>query len=289
LEEAVASVVKQDWRPLEILVGDDSPSNEAEQMLKRFQGLESVNIRYLWNRPGLGQAGNVNRLFAEASGDRLLLLHDDDLLVEGAISKLAAAWDPDLSAVFGKQYIISDGGQVQKEQSEDLNEYFYRTPQYEGEKLSALEAALLAQFPNDGYLVRRQDALRAPYQESGAVGQFCDYYFGLQLASLPGARFRFVNDFTASYRMTAEAVSRNLRPGETFSLVEKLPIPPACEWARRVALERLAPVAIAGCLKEGASGEALRIYLTPHYAWKRRLSPGGLKKLAQIGWTLVSN
>ena len=43
---------------------------------------------YLRNESSLGQAGNVNQLFARARGERLVLMHDDDFLLPGALTAM---------------------------------------------------------------------------------------------------------------------------------------------------------------------------------------------------------
>lgn len=81
---AIHSCMIQDYRPLEIDVSDDSPSDETETLLRSINLPQGISLRYWRNAPSLRQAGNVNKLFRSARGSRLVLLHDDDALLPGA-------------------------------------------------------------------------------------------------------------------------------------------------------------------------------------------------------------
>jgi glycosyltransferase involved in cell wall biosynthesis len=92
LERALMAVLSDArWRPeaVEILISDNSPDVTeaiALPLLDRFEGIS----RYLGNRPNLGMIGNFNQCIAEATGDALLILHDDDYLLPGAVEAILA-------------------------------------------------------------------------------------------------------------------------------------------------------------------------------------------------------
>jgi glycosyltransferase involved in cell wall biosynthesis len=110
LQEAVSSCMNQTQLPEEIIISDDSSSDETEKWVREFSLHSTTKIRYFRNRPALKQAGNVNRLFKYVETDLLILLHDDDLLMPGAIQSLFNCFQqyPDIDAAFGKQYLMSD-------------------------------------------------------------------------------------------------------------------------------------------------------------------------------------
>jgi len=166
---AIESVLRQGYRPLEILVGDDSDSPEPS-CLSEYEG-SGITIRYQWNKVPKGQAGNVNALLTAVQTPYVLLLHDDDLLLPGALRHLLEPLEhsADIVAAFGKQQLITHEGALLPEESEALNKDYYRTSEFAGSRLSALESALVQQFPNDGYLVRTAAAQRTLYRTDGKV------------------------------------------------------------------------------------------------------------------------
>lgn len=287
LKQAIQSCLDQEYRPLEILVGDDSPTDEAASII-RGMASQDVTWRYLWNRPSRGQAGNVSQLFQEASAEKLILLHDDDLLMPGAIRTLLGCWDkdPKTGAAFGKQYITDHEGHILEGATENLNRYFYRTAEYAGARLTPMESALVQQFPNDAYMIRSGLAREVLFRPRELVGELCDFDFGMRAAAAAqraSERFIFIDTFTAKYRATTQSLSRGLVPAaQMFELLESVAVAPESTWAKRIALERLAPLALMGHAVRRERREALHIYWSDHYPWQRRLSPGGLRKLATI-------
>jgi len=114
----------------------------------------------------------------------------------------------------------------------------------------------------------------------GKVGEFGDFDFGIRLALLGGSFF-FVDVFTAQYRKTETAVSSVLRPGDTFEVIKNIAVPKEAEWAKRVALERLAPISIIAYSKAGERRKAFRVF-SSHYPWRRKLSVRGMVMLTRM-------
>jgi glycosyltransferase involved in cell wall biosynthesis len=105
LRKALESALSQTLPACEILIGDDSSNDASEKVVAAARATSKVPLIYFRNLPPLGQAGNTNRLFRAATGECLVLLHDDDLLLPGALADLANCWKehPELTAAYGKQ------------------------------------------------------------------------------------------------------------------------------------------------------------------------------------------
>ena len=276
LHQAIQSCLCQTYQNIEIVICDDSKNDESEVMVQSI-GKPGI-IKYHRNRPSLGQAGNVNRLFDLAQGDRFVLLHDDDLLMPTAIQEMLACWEvePNLTACFGKQYMISMQGDILEEQSRKLNEDYYRTKEYAGLQSSALWSALVGQFPNDGYMALTAIAKQVRYRATSNVGDACDFDFGLQLAS-SYEKFFFLNQFTAMYRLTNISVSRASNYSNlSYQLIKSLQVPDELKTFQGKRLQEYASPAINKWLALGNRYEAHQIYISKYYPWVKRLSPTGL-------------
>jgi len=253
-------------------------------VVSSFERIPGVDFRYLWNHPSLGQANNINRLYRQARGERALLLHDDDLLLAGAVDVLVACCvgHADIGAVYGKHMIITADGRPLPADSDELNHYYHRTSRDEGSKLAPIEAGLLQQFPNDGFLVETKLARQIPLQTRDKVGDMCDMDFGVRLGPI-AKRFYFVNQFTAKYRLTSGlTLSANVTPAHLFRRLDEYPVPAESEWGRDAALSRLAPQAVVEYVNLGERKKAMQLYVSKHHPLRRRLSPGGLRRLAAI-------
>jgi glycosyltransferase involved in cell wall biosynthesis len=284
LKEAILSCLAQTYRPLEILVGDDSDNDASAEVINRLNPDDQIMVRYERNPARLGQADNVNRLFQRAAGDRIVLLHHDDLLLPEAIEDLAKCWiaHPDLTAAFGKQYFISETGELRLFESEHANEVFRRTAAEAGLQRPAVTSALMQQFPNDAFMVRAETAKRVRLRSRSEVGDATDLDFGIRLA-LENARFYFLDKYTSKYRETAGSLMRAGRVVEyMFPVVEQVEIQAEDEPARQAALRRMAPFYVKHLAQSRQKGAALRLLFSEMFDARIRWSAKGLVLLGQI-------
>ncbi|WP_454825260.1 glycosyltransferase family 2 protein [Paraburkholderia xenovorans] len=273
LEQAIASCHAQTYGEFEIVIGDDSTEDSAQQVVERCRSRSDRPIRYERNVPRLGQASNVNRLFARAHGARLVLLHDDDLLEPDALSRLDACWQacPELTAAFGKQRVIADDGTPRPDASERLNRDYRRVPGRAGRLPVPALAGIDQMFPNNGYLVNTVDARRIAYRPAAEVGEACDFDFGLRL-SVAATAICFVDEFVSVSRETALSISTHALPAmHAFAQLCESHVPAAAQAAREDALRRVAPRAASAYARAGEPASAWRVLLSKHYPMRDRL------------------
>ncbi|MDT0642502.1 glycosyltransferase family 2 protein [Zunongwangia sp. F363] len=286
LKEAMDSCFNQTFLPFEILIGDDSTNNETRELVETYKNASEIKIGYFKNEPSLGQAANVNGLFKNASGEKVVLLHDDDLLMETALEEMIKCFQSDdtIQAVYGKQYIIDEKGAVDEKHSEDLNAYYFRTSHYSINQLSPLEAGMVQQFPNDCYMVDRTVIEKINYRSKNEIGHAGDFDFGFRLG-VHGFKLHFINEYTAKYRITESSVARNGTDSgyQAFKIIQQAGITTNSRKTDpvNVILKRKAPVAILQAIKKGKRKEALSIYFSK---WHRSqiLSLGGMRRLLNI-------
>jgi glycosyltransferase involved in cell wall biosynthesis len=286
LEEALRSVLSQTPEPFEVVIGDDSTQEKTAKLVQSYEG-KGAPIRYIRNRPSLGQAKNVDRLFQEARGEFIVLLHDDDQLLGGALDVLGTCLEEDsgLVAAFGKQQIVDAEGAVIQRATRGVNQGYYRTAEYEGKQPDSLRSAIIQQFPNDGYMVRARAAREVGYDRPEA-GDACDFAFGVELARQSSGDFYYVDAFVSQYRHSEESVVRGEESADTayraFKVVtERLPDrvrsdPYVQKWLR----ER-SPVAIMMAAQNGFTTDGLRWFFGPYHR-RRIFSLGGGRRLLAL-------
>lgn len=286
LKQAIYSSINQSFPPVEILIGDDSINNESKILVEKIQKKTEINIRYFKNSPSLGQADNVNSLINKVIGEKLILLHDDDLLMEDALQNMKACFEiyPEIDAVYGKQYIIDEDGIIDQCQTDNLNKYFFRTDFYEKIRLSSIEAGVVQQFPNDGYLIDSAIAQKVGYRRKEDIGNAGDFDFGFRLGR-DGYKFHFLNEFTAKYRMTTSSVARNGTDSgyQSFKIISEYLSNEKILYSKTIIeiMKRKAPIAIMQAIKKGKKKEALRIYFGKHHR-NRILSLGGARRFLHL-------
>lgn len=115
LVSTIRSALAQDGCDFEVIVSDDaSPRGpEVASAVEPFKA--DSRFQYIAQPQNLGWSDNRNALVAEARGDFVLLLGDDDLLPSGALARLAAHVNsnPDCKiAAFGFEVIDPEGRHV---------------------------------------------------------------------------------------------------------------------------------------------------------------------------------
>lgn len=70
------SILKQDYTSLEVIISDDSPNEDVKLTIQPY--LNQLQIKYFYNNPPLGSPKNWNAALENASGDYLILMHQDD-------------------------------------------------------------------------------------------------------------------------------------------------------------------------------------------------------------------
>ena len=105
LEEAIQSVLSQDYPNLEYLVIDGGSTDGTLEILRRYEG------RLRWeSRPDRGQSDAVNSGFLQSRGDIFAFLCADDAYLPGAVRTAARhlLTNPAYVGVYGEGYLIDE-------------------------------------------------------------------------------------------------------------------------------------------------------------------------------------
>jgi glycosyltransferase involved in cell wall biosynthesis len=107
LREALTSALDQDPPPYEVLVQDGGSTDETLEILRSF------GKRVAWvSRPDQGQADAMNKALARASGDVVLLLNADDVILPGSLAAATAMFkrEHDIAFAYGDFDMIDGVG-----------------------------------------------------------------------------------------------------------------------------------------------------------------------------------
>jgi glycosyltransferase involved in cell wall biosynthesis len=277
LSRCIESCFAQTHANIEIVIGDDSPDERTARMLaERYPN--DARIVYRRNTPALGQARNVASLFARASGDKILLIHDDDYLAATGIERLLAQWDryPGLQVAFGNQYEADQDGRIDREASRRMNIAFHRTPDAAGLQALPGRVGIVQMFPNNGWLADAALVKQVGYDEKHAV--CCDFVFGVQLC-LAARGVCYIDEYVSYYRKTDVSVSQSTRQTTSASslaawhFLKGLALPPALEPARKLAYRRLVPIVVSLYARNNDARTGLKLMLGNLYAYRYGFSP----------------
>lgn len=107
VEETFKSVKAQGYANLEYIVVDGGSTDATLEIASRYSDVISV----LKSEKDEGISDAMNKGIALATGDLIGLIHSDDMLVEGALDKLAAVWDGETDVYYGDAIVCSEEGE----------------------------------------------------------------------------------------------------------------------------------------------------------------------------------
>lgn len=110
LEQAIRSVLNQDYQNREYIIMDGGSTDASIDIIRKY----ASGVSHWESGPDGGQAAAISRGFARATGDILLWVNSDDLLLPGALRRIGAffASHPEVALVVGRSVIIDDCGKV---------------------------------------------------------------------------------------------------------------------------------------------------------------------------------
>jgi len=94
IEDAIKSLLSQDYSPLEIIISDDNSTDNsyeiAEKLVAAYRSPHKIVLNK--NLKNLGIGGNVSAALQLTAGDLLISADCDDISVPNRVSKLVSLW-----------------------------------------------------------------------------------------------------------------------------------------------------------------------------------------------------
>jgi len=214
LDEALESVLRQTYRPLELVICDDCRSDDVRQVVERFAERADFEVKYQHNLKRFYEINNLARCIELASGDYVKFLYDDDVLQPECVASLLELMqnDPGVSLASSRRRRIDAEG----ERLPDIYATafpFDTDVLIDGEQLVSFLAEHTINFIGEpsSVMCRRADVLP----------------MGNQLSTLNGVRIHWVGDLAiyakllriGNLAMRCEPLSDFRVSGEQFSQV----------------------------------------------------------------------
>jgi len=225
LKSALDRCAEQTLLPTEVIIGDDSKNDDTELWIKENKSSYSFRIKYLRNKPSLGQGKNVDNLILNVETPLFILLHDDDLFLTNCLSDLYQELidDEHVDVVFGKQYLMNDDGELLKKESVAFNVDYSRVPENARKTLNPMSVTLKQMMPSNSYLMKTDLAKKIGYGSHDIAGTAVDFHFSLKL-SKANVHFKYVDTYVSCYRLSEVSVSKDSSDNAayySYKIVEK--------------------------------------------------------------------
>lgn len=196
LEQALRSVLDQDYAGLEYVVVDPGSTDGSRDIIERYRD----RIAHVIFEPDGGPSDGLNKGFSAASGEIFGYLNSDDVLLPGALTRVAHAFQRHLDAdlIYGHGYVIDRAGRILRRCRSD--------------RFSLRRSAY-------GNSVIMQQATFWRREAFAAVGGFnpqnrlsWDGEFWIDLA-LAGKHFQRVDEYWACFRTHDGSITHNFHSG----------------------------------------------------------------------------
>jgi glycosyltransferase involved in cell wall biosynthesis len=117
LRLALESALAQTYGDIEVIVSDNGPSAEVEELVRSYG---DPRLRYRHNGGNIGPMRNARAAYACARGAYIVNLHDDDLWEPTYLARLLPALEanPDVTVAFADHSIMRPDGRVDEPTSE---------------------------------------------------------------------------------------------------------------------------------------------------------------------------
>lgn len=195
LEQAIRSVVEQDYPDIEYIVVDPGSTDGSRDIIERYQD----RIAKVLFESDNGPADGLNKGFSVATGKIFGFLNSDDIFLPGAIQKAAHFFrlHPNLDVISGHSIILDEEGNIVRTSHSDP--FSLRAVAYGSCVL--MQASTF--FKKDAFRLIRGFNVGNLSNWDGEL--FVDM-------ALNGAKYGLVNDIWSGYRVHANSVtgSKNL-------------------------------------------------------------------------------
>ncbi|HEY2324828.1 MAG TPA: glycosyltransferase family 2 protein [Thermoanaerobaculia bacterium] len=110
IRETLDSILRQDYRPIEVLVVDGASKDETVDVLRSYGARPEL---HWWSEPDRGVVDAVNKGLARAKGEIIAIQSSDDCFTPGAITTAAALFAPGVVMVVGEvEYIDAESRHI---------------------------------------------------------------------------------------------------------------------------------------------------------------------------------
>jgi glycosyltransferase involved in cell wall biosynthesis len=161
-QRALQGALGQSYKHVEVIVCDDSRGDEIQRIVEAFAEVTQVSLRYVRNPQRLGFVGNLHACLAQARGEYVKFLCDDDQLFGSAVQMQARQLDmhPDVNLVLGLR-LFWDADDVQLPSRLENSALAPRGAVYKGDDLLGIFEAFPINFVGglSSSMFRREDVL----------------------------------------------------------------------------------------------------------------------------------
>ncbi|PSF36755.1 glycosyl transferase [Aphanothece hegewaldii CCALA 016] len=202
LKRALKSIISQDiLEEIEIIVTDDSSDEECHQVTNEVLENWLGQWMYEFNQPRLGMTENWNHSLKLASGEYVLVLHDDDFLLVNSLKVILET----IEQYQNKYAVFLFGVNVVDEQEQVLKQQTFKQPQYLSPKQALIRLLSNSSFVRFPAIVFQRQVLEEVGYFNPVWAEPTDLDMWIRLFSRYGVMC--LPDVTCAYTVHSQALT----------------------------------------------------------------------------------
>lgn len=173
LEDTIRSVISQDYPDLEYIIVDGLSKDGTMDIVKKYE----KEIQVVISEKDRGISDAFNKGIKASTGDVIGIINSDDMLMPGALKKLAEQMEKDTDVAYGKAYRLYEDGSTREYLPRDLKIFTYKMPLVHPATFVKKSAYEKHGIFNVGYHYCMDRAVLYKMYQGGAKFQYIDEYF----------------------------------------------------------------------------------------------------------------
>lgn len=200
---------------VEVIISDDSTIPNTQTSVNELLTTWKGAWTYQANSPSLGMAANWNCCIHMASGEYVLILHDDDYLQPKAINRIVTTLcdHAEASALLFGVNVVDPNGKVIKRQASQFTQFL---TQEEALQLVLTNSSFI-RFP--GMVFRKTIFKEVGYFDE-TIGGIADIHLWVRICQEYG--LLYVSDLIANYTVHSNALTMNMFTLDTLRKIDKI-------------------------------------------------------------------
>jgi glycosyltransferase involved in cell wall biosynthesis len=197
VQEAIESILMQQYSNLEIVIGDDGSTDGAQEILLQYQKKHPSLFKLILSPRNEGITANCNKILKECTGEYIAWLGGDDIWMPGKLLKQVSLMENNPQA----SLCVSKVEWFDSKTNKKL--FIYPRGDFNVQNMTIIDTAYYIGCNGSSYMFRRNAIPQYGFEPS--IPMISDWLFVIE--TLRNGSAVFINEALARYRRHGESMS----------------------------------------------------------------------------------
>lgn len=197
VQEAIESILMQQYPNLEIVIGDDGSTDGAQEILLEYHKKHPSLFKLILSPRNEGITANCNKIFKECTGEYIAWLGGDDIWMPGKLLKQVSLMENNPHA----SLCVSKVEWFDSKTNKKL--FIYPRGDFNVKNMTVIDTAYYIGGNGSSYMFRRNAIPQYGFEPS--ISMVSDWLFVIE--TLRNGSLVFINETLARYRRHGESMS----------------------------------------------------------------------------------